>query len=55
MVVVDGVPVPEAEPELLPLAELDVPPVMWKGKEYWRVGDEDDAVESSVISNPYVG
>lgn len=45
---------PVAEAEVLPDAELDVPPVMWNGKEYWRVGVEDDAVESSTISNPYV-
>lgn len=46
MVVVDAVPVADAEPD----AEEDEPPVMWNGKEYWRVL----GAESSVISNPYV-
>ena len=37
---------PEADPE------LDVPesPVMWNGKEYWKVA----GLESRVISKPYV-
>jgi hypothetical protein len=46
-VVVDGVPVAE-EPGIV---ELE-PPVMWNGKENWKVGDEDLAVESSTILNP---
>ena len=31
-----------------PVAEDDVPPVMWNGKEYWRVV----GAESRVISKP---
>lgn len=49
MVVVDGVPVADAE--LLPLTE-EVPPVMWNGSEYWKVGEADVAVESRTILNP---
>jgi len=45
-VVVDGVPVTDPEPD----AEDDEPPVMWNGKEYWKVL----GAESSVIWNPYV-
>jgi len=41
MVVVDA---PVAEPD----AEDNVPPVMWNGKEYWRVV----GAESRVISKP---
>jgi len=29
-------------------------PTMWNGLEYWNVGLESEAVESSVIWKPYV-
>jgi len=50
VVVDEAEPVAEAEPD----AGEDEPPVMWKGKEYWRVGEGRLAVESRTISNPYV-
>lgn len=40
--------------EELPFTDEEVPPVMWNGKEYCRVGVADVADESRTISNPYV-